>query len=123
MGLAAKRVCKSLAITKAFGDHAQKVAVSSTKSIHGHLLGATSSLELIITLLAMMESFLPATSWLEEADPKCALNHVARSPLPGHAFSRAMSFSSGFGGTNVALVVSKHPEMTEKRQQTGVQAI
>ena len=116
-------VVEAEAIRLAFGEAAATLPVSSTKSIHGHLLGATSSLELIITLLAMMESFLPATSWLEEADPKCALNHVARSPLRGHAFSRAMSFSSGFGGTNVALVVSKHPEMAEKRQQTGVQAI
>ncbi|MHB8446434.1 MAG: beta-ketoacyl-[acyl-carrier-protein] synthase family protein [Rudaea sp.] len=90
------------AINAVLGD----VPVSSTKAIHGHLLGAASALELTITVLAVNRSFLPATAHLEEIDPACALNHVARTPVFGRPLRNAMSLSAGFGGTNVALVLS-----------------
>ena len=83
--------------------------------MHGHLLGAASALELVITVLAMTESFLPATAHLDEIDPLCELNHVANNPVFDQRIERAMSFSSGFGGTNVALVISKHREIPAKR--------
>ena len=82
------------------------VPVSSTKAIHGHLLGAASALELAITVLAVNRSFLPATAHLDEIDPACELNHVARTPVFDRPLRNAMSLSAGFGGTNVALVVS-----------------
>ena len=77
-------------------------------------LGATSALELVITVVAMTESFLPATAHLDEIDPECELNHVANSPIRNRQIEHAMSFSSGFGGTNVALVISKHREIPAK---------
>ncbi len=82
------------------------VPVSSTKAIHGHLLGAASVLELMEAVLAVNQSFLPATAHLDEIDPACALNHVANTPVFEHSLRHALSFSAGFGGTNVALIVS-----------------
>lgn len=108
------------AIRSVFGDTADAVRVSSTKSVHGHLLGAASALELVITVAAMSESFLPATAHLDEIDPKCGLNHVANAPLLDHPLERAISFSCGFGGTNVALVISKHREIPKKRHSVSV---
>lgn len=103
-------VIEANAIRAVFGDSAESVPVSSTKSVHGHLLGATSALELLITVVAMNQSILPATAHLHEIDRRCGLNHVAARPVPNRAIRRAMSFSCGFGGTNVALVVSKDHE-------------
>jgi 3-oxoacyl-(acyl-carrier-protein) synthase len=98
------------AIAAVFHD----VPVSSTKAIHGHLLGAASALELAVTVLAVNHSFLPATAHLEEIDPACALNHVARTPVFDRPLRHAMSLSAGFGGTNVALVVSRDSGMRIK---------
>lgn len=102
---------ESNAIKSVFDDAPNSVLVSSTKSVHGHLLGAASALELVISIVAMNESFVPATTNLDEIDPKCELNHVPNTPLFNHPIERAMSFSCGFGGTNVALVISKHREI------------
>ncbi|MEZ4447860.1 MAG: beta-ketoacyl-[acyl-carrier-protein] synthase family protein [Nannocystaceae bacterium] len=80
--------------------------VSSTKAIHGHLLGAASALELMITTMAVHWRFLPATAFLEDADPACPLNHVGIRPRLDVEVPHALSLSAGFGGTNVALIVS-----------------
>ncbi|MGH8042759.1 MAG: beta-ketoacyl-[acyl-carrier-protein] synthase family protein [Rudaea sp.] len=90
------------------------VPVSSTKGIHGHLLGAASAMELAATVLAIHKSFLPATAHLDDIDPACVLNHVANTPVFDHPVNHALSFSAGFGGTNVALVVSKEKELPAK---------
>jgi len=108
-------VVEANAIRQVFGDGVSDLPVSSTKSLHGHLLGATSALELVITVAAMTESFVPATAHLDDVDPECELNHVANSAIFNRQIEHAMSFSSGFGGTNVALVVSRHREMPAKR--------
>lgn len=110
---------ESKAICSVFG--ANSVPVSSTKSIHGHLLGATSALELVITVVAMIDSFLPATAHLDAIDPKCELNHVANQPVLNRPFEHAISFSCGFGGTNVALAISKHREMPARRHFVSVE--
>lgn len=102
------------AIHMAFGKHAETLPVSSTKSVHGHLLGAASSIELINTLLAMTDSFLPATTGLDEIDPECRLNHVI-TPILNQRTQHAMSFSSGLGGTNVALIVSRSGQGASER--------
>lgn len=112
---------ESRAICSVFGVNS--VPVSSTKSIHGHLLGATSALELVITVVAMADSFLPATANLDNIDPKCQLNHIANKPLLKHPFNHAISFSCGFGGTNVALVISKHREITTRGRSVSVDKI
>jgi len=104
-------------IRTVFGDSGCSTLVSSTKSVHGHLLGAASALELVITVLAMSQSIVPATAHLEEIDPLCALNHQANSARLDQPVDNAMSFSCGFGGTNVALAVSKVSDMTPRRLQ------
>jgi 3-oxoacyl-(acyl-carrier-protein) synthase len=90
------------------------VPVSSTKAIHGHLLGAASALELAIAVLAVNRSLLPATAHLDDIDPACALNHVANVPRFEQSVNHALSFSAGFGGTNVALLVSKDKRSSTK---------
>jgi 3-oxoacyl-[acyl-carrier-protein] synthase II len=102
-------VIEAAALREVFGAGPGDAAVSSTKSVHGHLLGATSALELLITVVAMNDSLLPASAWLDAPDPRCELNHVGPRPIPGRDFEHAVSFSCGFGGTNVALVVSRNP--------------
>ena len=84
--------------------------VSSTKALHGHLLGAASAMECIVTITAMRQRILPATAWLDRPDPACALNHIANKSLQNQEINRAMSLSCGFGKTNVALVILKHLE-------------
>ena len=92
-----------IAIKRAFGDHAHKLAVSSTKSMTGHLLGGAGGLEAGITILALHNQILPPTINLENQDPECNLDFV-----PNHArkaeVEYAMSNSFGFGGTNGALL-------------------
>lgn len=100
-------IIEATALREVFGDHAAAAAVSSTKSLHGHLIGATSALELAITLVAMRHDMLPASAHLGAADPKCSLNHVGDQPRLDCPFDHAISFSCGFGGTNVAIAVSK----------------
>ncbi len=100
------------AIRQVLGD----APVSSTKAIHGHLLGAASALELAISILAISESFLPATANLDEIDPACDLNHVANSPMLEHPVDHALSFSAGFGGTNVALIASAEQKLPQKKK-------
>ncbi len=92
-----------LAIKAVFGDHARRMAVSSTKSMTGHLLGAAGGLEAGITALAVRDQVLPPTTNLENPDPECDLDFV-----PGKARKTevrcALSNSFGFGGTNGALL-------------------
>jgi 3-oxoacyl-[acyl-carrier-protein] synthase II len=90
-------------LKRAFGDHAYKLAVSSTKSMTGHLLGAAGGIEAVFTVLAMRDQIAPPTANLVNVDPKCDLDFVPRvarkMPIRG-----AMSNSFGFGGTNATLV-------------------
>ncbi|HET7656397.1 MAG TPA: beta-ketoacyl-[acyl-carrier-protein] synthase family protein [Luteimonas sp.] len=103
-------VIEAASLREVFGaDPGASAAISSTKSVHGHLLGATSALELVVTILAIQESLLPASAHLDEVDPRCELNHVGPRPIAGRRIAHALSFSCGFGGTNVALVVSRSP--------------
>jgi 3-oxoacyl-[acyl-carrier-protein] synthase II len=102
-------VIESAAIRAVFGDGDDATRVSSTKAVHGHLLGATSALEFVITLLSMRNRVLPASAHMGEMDPRCKLNHVGPVPLRDVELDHALSFSCGFGGTNVALIVSRNP--------------
>jgi 3-oxoacyl-[acyl-carrier-protein] synthase II len=100
---------ETVAIKRAFGEHAYKVAVSSTKSMTGHLLGGAGGLEAGITALALRDQILPPTVNLENPDPDCDLDYV-----PNHArkasLEYAMSNSFGFGGTNGALLFRRWTE-------------
>ena len=97
---------ETLAIKRLFCDHARKLAVSSTKSMTGHLLGAAGGLEAGITALAVHHQVLPPTINLDNPDPACDLDYVAHKPRP-MAIRYALSNSFGFGGTNGALLFKK----------------
>jgi 3-oxoacyl-[acyl-carrier-protein] synthase II len=96
-------VAECTGVKRAFGDHAYKLAVSSTKSMTGHLLGAAGGIEAVFTVLAMRDQIAPPTANLVDVDPKCDLDFV-----PGTArkmrIRGALSNSFGFGGTNATLV-------------------
>ena len=102
-------VIEAESIRTVFGQEPGDAAVSSTKAVHGHLLGAASALELVVTVLAMRESLMPASVHMGEMDPLCSLNHVGPTPRTGVPIENALSFSCGFGGTNAALIVSRSP--------------
>ena len=94
---------ETVAIKRAFGDHAYKLAVSSTKSMTGHLLGGAGGLEAGITLLALRDQILPPTINLETPDADCDLDYVPNIARKME-LEYAMSNSFGFGGTNGALL-------------------
>ena len=91
------------AIKTVFGDHAYKLAVSSTKSMTGHLLGAAGGVEAIFSLLAISRGVLPPTINYTTPDPKCDLNYTPNQAQE-RKISTALSNSFGFGGTNAVLV-------------------
>ena len=94
------------AMRRAFSEDINHIAISSTKSAIGHLLGAAGSVEAIFTLLAMKSGTLPPTLNLEEPDEGCDLNLVANTAQE-KSVNFAMSNSFGFGGTNVSLIFKK----------------
>ena len=98
---------ETLAIKKCFGEHAQKLAISSTKSMTGHLLGAAGGLEAGISALAIRHQIVPPTINLENPDPECDLDYVPNEnrTLP---IDYALSNSFGFGGTNASLVFKRY---------------
>jgi 3-oxoacyl-(acyl-carrier-protein) synthase len=98
---------ETLAIKRVFGDHARRVAVSSTKSMTGHLLGAAGGIEAIATVLALHRGVLPPTINYETPDPECDLDYV-----PNQARKQdvefALSNAFGFGGTNATLAFRRY---------------
>jgi 3-oxoacyl-(acyl-carrier-protein) synthase len=97
------------AIKTALGDHAYRVAVSSTKSITGHLLGAAGALEAVFTVKAIDDGFAPPTINLNHPDPACDLDYVPNVGRP-LVVNHALSNSLGFGGHNVVLAFSRFAE-------------
>lgn len=94
-------------IKSAFGEHAKKLLISSSKSMTGHLLGAAGAVEAIVTSLALKEGFIPPTINFKTPDPQCDLDcvpNVGRSVNIKYALSNAL----GFGGHNAALVIKKY---------------
>ncbi|MBM7653697.1 beta-ketoacyl-ACP synthase II [Neobacillus cucumis] len=98
---------ETLAVKEVFGDHAYKLAMSSTKSMTGHLLGAAGGVEAIITVLAMRDSILPPTINYETPDPECDLDYVVNKAR-SKEINVAMSNSLGFGGHNATIVFKKY---------------
>jgi 3-oxoacyl-[acyl-carrier-protein] synthase II len=94
------------AIKTVFGAHAHRLAVSSTKSMHGHLLGAAGGLEAGICCLALRDGVLPPTINLDHPDPECDLDYVPHDARRAQ-FEYAMSNSFGFGGTNATLILRR----------------
>lgn len=97
------------AIKTVFGDHAYKLAVSSTKSMTGHLLGAAGGVEAIVTALALKEGYLPATINYKTPDPECDLDYVINEGRSCD-ITYALSNSLGFGGHNATIVLKKYED-------------
>jgi len=97
---------ETLAIKKTFGEHAPKLAISSTKSMTGHLLGGAGGLEAGISALAVHHQCVPPTINLDNPDPECDLDYVPAKSRGMH-IDYALSNSFGFGGTNAALLFKK----------------
>lgn len=95
------------AIKDTFGAHASRLAVSSTKSMHGHLVGAAGAVELGLTLMAVARGKLPPTANLTDPDPQCDLDFVAGRGREAPGLEYALSNSFGFGGSNASLVVRR----------------
>jgi len=100
-------VVEVLATRTVFGEHARKLALSSTKSMTGHLLGAAGGLEAGITALALRDQLIPPTINLEEQDPECDLDCVPNQARKAE-LRYALSNSFGFGGTNGALLLKRY---------------
>jgi 3-oxoacyl-[acyl-carrier-protein] synthase II len=99
-------LAESLAVKSVFGAHADQLAVSSTKSMIGHLLGAAGSVEAILTILALRDNVAPPTINLDNPSPGCDLNYVPHSAQE-RPIRHALSNSFGFGGTNGSLIFSQ----------------
>ena len=97
---------ETIAIKRCFGDHAKRIAVSSTKSMTGHLLGAAGGLEAAVTVLAIRDQVAPPTINLEHPDPECDLDYIPNVKR-AMKIEYALSNSFGFGGTNAALLFKR----------------
>ena len=104
--LAGDRI-ETTGIKDVFGAHAGRLAVSSTKSMHGHLMGATGAVEFIASILALQRGILPPTAFLRAADPECDLDYVPNVARTGVELEAVMSNSFAFGGSNAVLVARR----------------
>jgi 3-oxoacyl-[acyl-carrier-protein] synthase II len=100
---------ETLAVKKVFGEHAYRLAMSSTKSMTGHLLGGAGGVEAVFTVLALAQGALPPTINWEAGDADCDLDYVPNT-VRSTSISVAMSNSLGFGGTNASVIFKKYTE-------------
>jgi len=96
------------ALHTVFGIHAPRLAISATKALHGHLMGATGALEVIATIETLRHGEIPPTAHLREPDPACDLDYVREGRRTMADLDVAMSNSFGFGGNNVSLVLRRY---------------
>ncbi len=100
---------ETLAIKRAFGEHARRIGVSSTKSMTGHMLGAAGAVEAGITALCLANQVMTPTINYENPDPECDLDYVPNRPRPSEIVY-AVSNSFGFGGTNGCLIFKRYED-------------
>jgi 3-oxoacyl-(acyl-carrier-protein) synthase len=100
---------ETAAIKSVFGDHADSLAVSSTKSMTGHLMGAAGALEAVISILSLHHGTLPPTINYETPDPNCDLDYVPNTARAAPGLETVLSHSVGLGGHNASLVFRKLP--------------
>ncbi len=106
-GTPANDIAETAAINQVFGSHARKLAVSSTKSMHGHALGASSALEMIAATLATYHGIIPPTANFTEADEQCDLDYVPNIARERH-INAAISNSFAFGGMNTSIAIRRY---------------
>ena len=104
----ANDVVETRGITRLFGRHARRVAISSTKPVTGHLLAAAGAIETVVTALALYHQIIPPTANLRVPDPECQLDYVPVHPRP-YPIRAALNISSGFGGKNACLALRRWP--------------
>jgi 3-oxoacyl-(acyl-carrier-protein) synthase len=107
---------ETAAIKEVFGERAYRIPVSSTKSMHGHLLGAAGALEFVIAVASLERGIVPPTMHLDLPDPECDLDYVAGFARTGLTLRAVMSNSFAFGGTN-AVLIAEQPD-NDERQRT-----
>ncbi|WP_221563821.1 beta-ketoacyl-ACP synthase II [Alkalihalobacillus sp. TS-13] len=100
---------ETMAIKSVFGDHAQKLAISSTKSMTGHLLGAAGGLEAVLSIKSIENNIMPPTINYETPDPECDLDYIPNEARKAEV-NTVMSNSLGFGGHNVALLFKRYTD-------------
>lgn len=100
-------VTETNAIKQVFGEYANQLPISSTKSMHGHLMGAAGAVELLATTVALTTQMLPPTMHLEEPDPECDLNYIPNQAIQAKNLTYAMSNSFAFGGTSGVIILKK----------------
>ena len=98
-------VSETQALKLALGDAAKHIPISSTKSMHGHVMGASGAIEFIVTLMALKQSVLPPTAHLFTPDPQCDLDYIPLVARGVKGFKAALSNSFAFGGNNAVLAV------------------
>ena len=96
---------ETAAIKAVFGSRSARIPISATKALHGHLLGATSALECVLSFMAMQHSVALPTMHLQQADPQCDLDYVAHAAREGVSVRTMLSSSFAFGGTNAVLAM------------------
>lgn len=101
-------VIESETLAQVFGDHARRLPVSSTKALHGHLIGAAGATEFAFSLLALHSGSIPPTAYLDNPDPRCTLDYVPREARHGQTLRAVMSNSFAFGGSNVSLIARRY---------------
>jgi 3-oxoacyl-[acyl-carrier-protein] synthase II len=99
-------VVETMVVKRVFGDHAKKLAISSTKSMIGHMLGAAGGVEAIFSILSIQDQVAPPTINLDNPDPECDLDYVPNTARP-MKINIALSNSFGFGGTNGTLIFKR----------------
>lgn len=100
-------VVETNAIQQVFGDHAANLPVSSTKSMHGHAMGAAGAMEFIASLMALRSRQLPPTAFLQQADPRCYLDYIPLIARDCSGLNAVMSNSFAFGGSNAVLIAQR----------------
>ena len=100
-------IIETEAIKLAFGELAKIIPVSSTKSMHGHMMGATGAIEFVAAVIALTRGFLPPTINLVDPDPECDLDYVPNQAREGVQLRHVMSNSFAFGGSNAVLIASR----------------
>ena len=105
-GTSVNDATETKALHLAFGDHAKKLAISSTKSMHGHTLGAAGAIETIAAILGMTNGFVPPTINYNERDPECDLDYTP-NVVRNLEFEYAISNSFAFGGLNAVLALRR----------------
>ena len=111
---------ETLAIRKVFGDHSSRIAVNSTKSMTGHLLGAAGGIEAAVTAFVLKNQIAPPTINYETPDPECDLDYVPNSARKMNV-KYALTNSFGFGGTNATLLLTPVDSIRHRRTHPGEQ--